>query len=109
MVSPRNFDCAFEATPCTDPRCKAGQCVREREQRAEQERLAGTIRVAESIELREHARKFAAEILRARKIRPTDEKIEALAEHPKVLDEARRRIEWLRGAVDKESTSALAP
>lgn len=98
----RNFRCDFKEAPCDDPRCKLGHCAPEHEINLEYKR-AGPISshktphaTADQRALIAAAKKFAKEILRAKRIKPTPQLIAKVMELPKVLAEAQRRVDWAK-------------
>ncbi len=87
----RNFNCPETGEKCREEGCKIGQCLiqaMETERAAKAEELEAA---KKEEELQRVARIVATELVRRRRIDGLD--VETLMTDPKVLAEARRRIE----------------
>lgn len=94
----RNFRCEFKGGYCDDPRCTADRCVPLEEDRLDMQHRELIRAAPEILEIREHARKFAMEVLKHKRMRVTEEKLQKLMENPRILAEAKRRVQWLRSS-----------
>jgi hypothetical protein len=107
----RNFICDVTGRACEDGRCKIGYCSLEGEigssERSPSEKL---MRVRKSQRpLIKEAVRYAKEILKRRQLRPTKVRLEKLIQHPKVLSEAQRRLDYLETILDKMTIDDLFP
>jgi hypothetical protein len=107
----RNFICDVTGRACEDGRCKVGYCSLEREigssGRSPSEEL---VRVSKSQRpLIKEAVRYAEEILKRRQLRRTKTRVKKLIEHPTVLSEAQRRLDFLETVLDKMTIDDLFP
>jgi len=107
----RNFICDVTGRACEDGRCKVGYCSLEGEigslQQSSSEKLVH-VRKPQRPLIKEAVR-YAKEILKRRQLRPTKARLEKLIEHPKVLSEAQRRLDFLETVLDKMTIDDLFP
>ena len=104
----RNFICGVTGRACEDGRCKVGYCSLEGEigssQRSPSEKL-----VKPQGPLIKEAVRYAEEILKRRQLRRTKTRVKKLIEHPTVLSEAQRRLDFLETVLDKMTIEDLFP
>jgi hypothetical protein len=97
----KGLECEFSGELCYDPRCKVGFCIEGRKLsplRAE----AARQKTAKPLdrEVARVAKQVAKEEARRRGIVATPERIAKAMKHPRVLEEARRRIDVIQNIVN---------
>lgn len=92
MTTIRNFLCGVTGDPCTDTRCKRGDCFQERQEAAERRRLRVAEEEAEENEVRIEAERLVRAELKKRKniLYHSTRFVEEMARRPKNIAAARK-------------------
>jgi hypothetical protein len=95
----KSIECDFTGEPCYNPRCKVGLCLEER--KLGLLRVEAAHRKTEPLdrEVAKVAKQVAKEFARRKGIVATPEQIAKAMKHPRVLEEAKRRIDFIKKPV----------